>query len=105
MKRVALLVTILLSPAAWAADQPGQKFLISPSDLPRPSATPAVSNNPVKIARTLGTLPQVPQGFKVAIYAENLTSARFLAVAPNGDVFLSERLGGKITLLRDSNGD
>src|SRR5471030_1635301 len=101
MKRVALLVTILLSSAAWAADQPGQKFLISPSDLPRPSATPAVSNNPVKIARA-GAVPSAPPGFKVTLYAENLTSARFLAVAPNGDVFLSERLGGKVTLLRDS---
>ena len=100
----ALLLALPLGVAAWAADQPGQRFLISPADLPRPHDTPAAANNPVKVPR--GTmLPAAPPGFKVSVYAEGLTSARFLAVAPNGDVFLSERLGSKIILLRDSNGD
>jgi glucose/arabinose dehydrogenase len=104
MRRLALSVMILSSVAAWAADQPGQRFLISPADLPRPGETPAVSNNPTKVARN-GAVPSAPPGFKVTLFAENLTSARFLAVAPNGDVLLTERLGNKVTLLRDSNGD
>ena len=104
MTRAMVLAALLLTTAAWAADQPGQRFLILPADLPKPHDTPAATNNPVKVPR--GTMvPAAPPGFKVSVYAEGLTSARFLAVAPNGDVFLSERLGGKITLLRDSNGD
>ncbi len=109
MTRAALLVTLLLTPflavgAAWAADQPGQRFQILPADLPKPGATPAVSNNPVKTPRA-GQVPAAPPGFKVTPFAEGLTSARFLAVAPNGDVLLTERLGNKVTLLRDGNGD
>jgi glucose/arabinose dehydrogenase len=104
MKRAALFVTLLLLAPAWAADQPGQRFLISPSDLPKPGATPVVSNNPLRIGRA-GAVPSAPPGFKVALFAEGLTSPRFLTVAPNGDVLLSERLGNKITLLRDTNGD
>jgi glucose/arabinose dehydrogenase len=101
----ALLLTLVLSvSSAWAVDQPGQRFLISPADLPRPGDTPSASNNPVKVPRGQ-QVPAAPPGFKVTLFAEGLTSARFMAVAPNGDVFLTERLGNKVTLLRDSNGD
>ena len=48
-------------------------------------------------------MPQAPKGFTVSIYAADLSFPRFPAVAPNGDVFLSERLANKITLLRDTD--
>lgn len=108
MTRAALLVTLLLTPwlalTAHAADQPGQRFQILPADLPKPVATPVVVNNPVRIARA-GQIPAAPPGFKVTLFADGLANPRFLAVAPNGDVLLTERLSGRITLLRDSNGD
>lgn len=101
------LTTLLLSSAALAADQPGQKFLLKASDLPKPYATPAVAHNSTVIPRG-NAMPQAPKGFKVTIFATGLTAARFMAVAPNGDVFLSERLqpdkSKKVTLLRDSKG-
>jgi glucose/arabinose dehydrogenase len=106
MKHAAtiFLSALLLSAAAQAADRPGQKFLVKASDLPKPYATPAVANKNGVKPRPPGVMPQAPKGFAVSVFATGLTSARFLAVAPNGDVFLSERLGGKITLLRDTKG-
>ena len=100
----AILLTGLLSGAAWGVDQPGQNFLLKPSDLPLPHATPAVANNDTDIPRPAGVMPQAPMGFKVSIFADHLANARGLLTAPNGDVFLAERTAGKITLLRDSKG-
>jgi len=93
---------MLLTAAAAAADRPGQKFLLKPSDLPKPYVTPPIANNNEVIPRPAGVMPAAPKGFKVSIYATDLTFARFPAVAPNGDVFLSERRANKVTLLRDS---
>jgi glucose/arabinose dehydrogenase len=105
MKRgMTILLMALLPSAALAVDQPGQKFLLKPSDLPKPYASPAVANKNEVIPRAAGVMPAAPAGFKVSIYATGLTFARFPAVAPNGDVFLSERLANKVTLLRDTKG-
>ena len=98
--------------AAFAADHPGQKFLISPSSLAKPNATPAVANQSSTIPRPAAAMPEVPKGFQVSIFADKLSDPRWMAVASNGDIFLAEppgdykaRSGGKITVLRDSNGD
>ena len=97
-----MTVLLLLPAAAFAADLPGQHFLLKPSDLPKPYATPAVANNNKDIPRPAGTKPDAPAGFTVSIFADHLDNARGLLTAPNGDVFLAERAAGKITLLRDS---
>src|SRR5690349_7281272 len=103
MKRsMTVLLMALLPMAAGAQDRPGQKFLIKPSDLPKPYVTPPVANKNEVIPRPAGVMPEAPKGFKLSIYASGLDFARFPAVAPNGDVFLSERLQNKITLLRDT---
>jgi glucose/arabinose dehydrogenase len=90
-----------------AADHPGQKFQISPSSLVKPYSTPAVANESTEVPRPAGAMPEVPRGFAVSIFADHLSNARWMAVAPTGDVFLAEPSegGGKITLLRDTNGD
>ena len=68
----------------------------------------------VMAARHLRTSPcddrlQVPDGFCAAVYADDVGSARHLAVAPNGDVYVTtwqegDRRGG-IVALRDTNHD
>jgi glucose/arabinose dehydrogenase len=103
VRPILLLGLLLSASAAYGADQPGQKFLLKPSDLPKPYATPPVAVRNEVMPRG-NAVPRAPAGFKVTLFAEGLTSARFLATAPNGDIFLSERLGKKITLLRDSKG-
>jgi glucose/arabinose dehydrogenase len=47
---------------------------------------------------------RVPEGFRANLFADKLSHARWLAVAPNGDVFLAEPGLGIITLLRDPDG-
>ena len=49
----------------------------------------------------------VPAGFAVNLFADSLLFARFMALAPNGDVFLAEpaRSDGRITVLRDRDRD
>ncbi|HSS12901.1 MAG TPA: hypothetical protein VLL04_03350, partial [Rhizomicrobium sp.] len=102
----------LAAGATFAADHPGQKFQISPTSLAKPYDTPAVANQSTTVPRPTGAMPEVPKGFQVSVFADNLSDPRWMAVAPNGDIFLAEppgdykaRGGGKITVLRDSNGD
>jgi glucose/arabinose dehydrogenase len=103
----ALLILAASISMAGAADHPGQRFQISPSSLAKPYATPATANESSSIPRPPGAMPDVPRGFQVSIFADHLSDARWMAVAPNGDVFLAEptESGGKITVLRDANGD
>lgn len=89
---------------ATAADRPGEVFHISVADLPRPYATPGVANPSQRIARPAGVLPQAPPGFAVSLFAAGLSDPRWMAVAPNGDVFLAEPGPGRVTLLHDVDG-
>lgn len=89
----------LFSPAAMAAEQPGTVFHVKASDLPAPFATPAVANSSQAIARPKGTMPLVPKGFAISVFASGLSNPRWMALAPNGDVFLAEPDADKITLL------
>jgi glucose/arabinose dehydrogenase len=47
---------------------------------------------------------KLPAGFCAVLLAEGLGGARYVAVAPNGDVFASLRSGG-VVALRDADGD
>jgi Raf kinase inhibitor-like YbhB/YbcL family protein len=48
---------------------------------------------------------KAPAGFTVTPFATGLKNARIIAVAPNGDVYVSRRDQGDVLLLRDANGD
>ncbi|MCR5889429.1 PQQ-dependent sugar dehydrogenase [Hymenobacter sp. J193] len=48
---------------------------------------------------------KAPAGFTVSKFAEKTGNPRMLTVAPNGDVYFSDRTKGTITLLRDTNKD
>ena len=100
-KFFAVLTMGLLASYAMAADHPGEHFSVSPADLPAPYATPGVDNSSHVIARPQGALPEVPKGFSIEAYVTGLDNPRFMALAPNGDVFLAEPGSGKITLLRN----
>ena len=91
--------------AALAAEAPGQHFEITPAQLPAPYATPATASRSQAVPRPANARLNVPQGFQSNLFAEGLDHARWMAVAPNGDVFLAESNAGKITLLRDADGD
>jgi glucose/arabinose dehydrogenase len=112
LRRPVLLALSLLvcSIAAQGADpapdqRPGQRFTIRADQLPKPYATEAVANSFEAIDRPDPPPFQVPEGFSVNPFADGLESARWLAVAPNGDAFLAQAKLGRITVLRDADGD
>lgn len=100
-----VLSALLAAPASAQEAGVGARFHLSPEDLPAPYATESVANPPQRVARPEGAVPAVPDGFTAAPFAEGLAHARWLAVAPNGDVFLAEPKAGKVTVLRDADGD
>lgn len=79
---VPMLMCALASVAACAQRPP----------FPPAFATPSVLNPPRVVPATAGWKPQAPAGFTVAPYAEALRFPRWLAVAPNGDVFVADTL-------------
>ena len=89
---------------ASAQDKPGQHLDIRPEQMPAPYATPATANPPSVIPRPQGAAPEAPPGFKVSIFADGLFQPRFMLVAPNGDVFLTQPDEGKVSLLREASG-
>ena len=52
-----------------------------------------------------GFAPTAPQGFRVTLYADGFRKPRLLALAPGGDVFLSDPDAGKVYVLPDRSGD
>ncbi len=90
-----------------ASPEPKSKVLVPAhtdlhfTDLPAPFATPD-SNNPSQVVpRGDGDRLALPAGFAAATYAEGgLEEPRWLALAPNHDVLLSDANAGTIFLFR-----
>ena len=79
---------------------------IKVSDLPPPEVQNGPRNQSRVIPKPEGAQLTVPPGFAVNVFAEGeMRQPRGLMLAPNGDVFVSESQPGRITILRDSNGD
>ena len=81
-------------------------YEIRPADLPPPNPAEDAVNAPRIVPRPAGANLIMPPGFSAETFAEgDLTQPRWLALAPNGDVFLSDSRAGKIIILRDANND
>jgi glucose/arabinose dehydrogenase len=104
----AFLATLFAAAPLWATppeQEPGARVEVRPEDLPEPFATPSVANSAEEIGRPSPPPFRLPPGFKVNLFAAGLDEARWLTVAPSGDVFLAEPKAGRVTLLRDADGD
>jgi glucose/arabinose dehydrogenase len=84
----------------YRSEAPGKVHRILVSDLPAPYATRSAGNRPLIVPRPKDAWPAAPAGFQVELFATGLDEPRVLRTAPNGDVFLAESGGGRITLLR-----
>lgn len=81
-------------------------FQVKPSDLPPPFATKSVFRGSRVTAQPSGARLMVPKGFKVNVFAEgDFRNPRWMALAPNGDVFLSDARANAIIVLRDKDRD
>jgi glucose/arabinose dehydrogenase len=60
-----------------------------------------VDNWPVVVPPPPDFQPQVPPGFKASVFARGFAEPRWLAVAPNGDVFVADSAAGAVVVLHD----
>ncbi|MGA9041471.1 MAG: sorbosone dehydrogenase family protein [Terriglobales bacterium] len=90
MAAVALVVFLLLNVRGWRA-------LVLARLL-------RVDNDPVVVKPPANFQPTVPAGFKVSVFAAGFTGPRWLAVAPDGDVFVADSAAGEVLVLQDRQG-
>ena len=90
---------------AWDENQPGKIHHIKLSDLAKPFATDSAGNGPRVEARPNGSMPVVPGGFTVGVFAADADKPRLPLRAPNGDIFLAATAKGEIKVLRSKKGD
>jgi glucose/arabinose dehydrogenase len=109
--RIAKLVAVavLLSCSRGSAQPAAPPVLkhheIRADQLPRPYHTESFGNPPRVVKRPPDGKLYAPRGFHIAPWASGFNEVRNMIVAPNGDVFVAEMSGSRITVLRDSNGD
>jgi len=82
---MAIAAILLLNVAGWRA-----RIL---------SRITRVENWPVLVTPPPNFRPEVPPGFLVSVFATGLASPRWLAVAPNGDVFVADSAAGQVIVL------
>ena len=68
--------------------------------LPKPFTKPIVANPPHGMPSP-GFKPRALPGFQVSLFASGFKEPRYLAVAPNGDVFVSDTGGNTVYVLQD----
>lgn len=88
-------------PLLLAAALTLQHYDIRPDALVAPRATPSVDNGPVVTAKPAGASLILPPGFSIDVYAKGLSGPRYMALAPNGDVFVTETFGNRVSFIRD----
>ncbi len=93
---LAIAGMLATTTAAWAQQGDGTRAAMA-TNIFKPAKVDAT---PERIAAI-----KAPTGFKVTAFATGLKNARIIAVAPNGDVYVSRRDQGDVLLLRDANGD
>ena len=75
------------------------------ADLPQPFATESASNSPKVIPVPDQPTLNVPQGFAVNVFADNLPDVRWMALTPEGDILAVQSKQNRIVRLHDQNQD
>jgi glucose/arabinose dehydrogenase len=99
---VAMASHLSQPPAMGQAPEGAGHHDIQPSQLPPPYATRSSGNPPRVGLRPPNARLNLPPGFEISTWAEGgLENPRWLALAPNDDVFLADSQSGRILVLRD----
>lgn len=100
MKLAAPLATLLLLTAAQASAQSG------PEDNDKRSVQGWYNElTPMKPGADFASRLKLPRGYSVSVWAQGLGNTRMIAVASNGDIYVSRRSEADIIRLADRNGD
>ena len=97
MKRVSLAAALCLAFGAATAQQGDGTSFSTNINVWKPNK---VAATPERI-RAL----KAPPGFTVTAFATGLKNARIIAVAPNGNIYVSRRDQGDVLLLKDADND
>jgi glucose/arabinose dehydrogenase len=77
-----------------------QHYEIKPSDMPKPGATRSSDNDQRVRKHLAGARLHLPVGFRISVFADGgFGNPRWMALAPNGDVFVSDAGEGEIVIL------
>ena len=90
------ITMFMMTPGSRAQVTDGKK-----PDLPAPFASKSATNPAEEGKPPQGFLPSVPKGFRINVFAADFKEPRWMAIAPNGDVFLADSGAGKVIILRD----
>lgn len=99
MKIINLLILVLLGGSMGFGQVSGVTHGQEPT-LPKPFSGPTVANPPTGNPSP-GFTPTAPPDFQVSVFAKGFKEPRYLAVAPNGDVFLADTSGNTVYVLHD----
>lgn len=77
-----------------------------PKNLAKPFHSESARRPSKSVPQPENATLRIPKGFKVNVFAEgDFTYPRWMALAPNGDVFVADSRANKIVVLRDKNKD
>src|SRR3954465_5529389 len=83
-----------------------QHYEIKASELPKPGATRSSDNDQRIHDHPAGARLHLPVGFRISVYADGeFGGARWLAMAPNGDVLIADSREGEVGILRGVGAD
>jgi glucose/arabinose dehydrogenase len=74
-------------------------------DLPKPYATESASKSPNVIPVPGNPVLNVPKGFQVNVFADNLNRPRWMTLTPEGDVLVAESYDNRLRRLADRDRD
>src|SRR5262245_11045333 len=97
---LALLAPMVAGAQDWKDDAPGKTHRIDVAALPVPGASSA--DFPRIIPKPNDAKLSVPPGFKVDVFTRDVDGPRTMRVAPNGDIFVTETMPGRIKILHPS---
>jgi glucose/arabinose dehydrogenase len=85
--------------ADWKHDAPGRPHKVDLATLPPPFDSPSAQNNPKLVPKPPGAQLSLPPGFRVELFASDLKGPRKMIQAANGDIFVTEMRGGRVSVL------
>lgn len=91
-------------PGDWHHAAPGMKHFIDLATLPAPFATRSAGNGPSVVSKPADATLAVPPGFKIKLFADDLSGPRLVRLAPNGDIFITETRENHIRVMRAADG-
>ena len=102
--RIVTVGRALMAGLALAAAPPAVAEVGDDDKLP-PITAYIFETTPRKPGPDFAASLRVPAGYKVGVFATGLGNARFISVAPNGDIYVNRNAEGDVIRLRDADGN